>query len=332
MGYRAGSELDRGLYRLGLKRRVKLPVPVISVGNITAGGTGKTPFVEFLAGWLEANGRRVAILSRGYGRVRGRSLDDETLDSGSPRIARFTHARRLRLARKVIRDFKPDILLLDDGFQHHAILRDLDLVLVDALDPFSNGHLLPRGLLREPPSSLRRADMVVISRSDQVGPTRLETIRKMLVRVSGGRPVLEAVHRPVELQSLSEGRSVPLEWLRTRRLVAFCGIGNPEAFRITLESVGANVVSHVVFPDHHPYRPEELRNLGLRVKEFMAEGLITTRKDAVRLPGQLPNVPVFVLKIRLQVTRGAEELRGRLSQVAGLAAAHAEPGLATKER
>lgn len=330
--YRAAHRMNRLLYAAGLRHSLKLPVPVVSVGNLTTGGTGKTPFVEYLARWFEARGLRVAILSRGYGRLPVGEGDDEAFAPESPLIRRFAHPNRARLARDVNRSFGPDLFLLDDGFQHYPIRRDLDLVLVDALNPFSNGRVLPRGLLREKPAALKRADLIVLTRSDQVDPTRLETIRATLRRLSAGRPVVEATHRPVELEWPSEHRRLPLEWLRTRELLAFSGIGNPEAFRLTLESLGARVASHAVFPDHHRYAPEEIRNLVVKAKEFMAEALVTTRKDAARLGSAEIDLPMVFLKVEMRIVRGADALEERLSALVGPPRAPAERSIAGTER
>jgi tetraacyldisaccharide 4'-kinase len=331
--YRFGHNLHRWMYRIGLFQSVRLPVPVVSVGNVTTGGTGKTPFVEFLGRWFEEHGLRAAILSRGYGRVAGTIIDDEPLSTPSQNLLRLAGANRVRLARQALETFKPDVILLDDGFQHYRIRRDLDIVLVDAVNPFSNGRILPRGLLRERPVALKRAGVVVITRSDQVDPTRLETIRSMLERLTGGAaPIVEASHKPIDLDAPPESRRYPLEWLRTRELVAFSGIGNPDSFRLTLESLGANVASHVAFPDHHSYTRAEIRSLNLRVKEFMAEGLVTTQKDAVKLPMDAFEVPLLVLKVEMRVGRGRERLEEKLAEAAGLARAPAESSVSGSER
>jgi tetraacyldisaccharide 4'-kinase len=315
-GYRMIHGLNRILYAAGLRHSVKLPVPVVSVGNVTTGGTGKTPFVEHLARWFETRGLRVAILSRGYGRIPGAPADDEALGGSTPNIGRFTNPNRARLARQVLESFKPNVILLDDGFQHYRIRRDLDILLVDAVNPFANGRILPRGLLREPRSAVKRADLVVITRSDQVDPTRLETIRSMLARLTDGKPMVEAAHKPIELEAPAESRSLPLEWLRTRELVAFSGIGNPEAFRLTLESLGARIVSHATYPDHHLYLPEEIRSLCAKKKEFMAEGIITTRKDAARLKLEAFDCPLYVLKVEMRITGSADLLEKELTEIA----------------
>lgn len=315
--YGVAHSLRRMLYVTGVAPTLHLPCPVISVGNITAGGTGKTPMCELLARKIVARGQRVAILSRGYGPCGTSGADDEAPGSLPVGAARFTHPRRARLARQVLRDFKPDVMVLDDGFQHYAIHRDLDIVLVDALNPFSNNHLLPRGLLRERPSALRRADLIVVTRSNQVDPIRVETLRAHLERLAPGVPVIESIHQPTEIESVSERRTIPLEWLRGRELLAFCGLGNPAGFRKTIEGLGAKLATFVAFPDHHAYSEADVERLNLRAREFMTEAFVTTRKDAAKLSAELFEGPLLVVHVELKLTRGAEALDARIERILG---------------
>lgn len=314
--YLAGSKLHRFLYRLGMLRSVKLPVPVISVGNLTAGGTGKTPMVEYLARWFSERHLKVAILSRGYGKIPGGG-DDEPLGGEIKNVKRFTGANRAKLARDVIKTFAPDVVILDDGFQHYRIRRDLDIVLIDALNPFSNGRLLPRGLLRESPSGCRRADLVVLTRSDQVDPVRLQTLREKLAHLSGHKPIVEAVHKPVDIRILGSNKRVPIDWVRSRELLAFCGIGNPEAFKVTLEMMGASLVNFVALPDHFRYSADNVRHLELRAKEFLAEALITTTKDAVKLRAEDFESQVLVLSVEFKLVRNEDALASKLQALVG---------------
>lgn len=311
IAYGIGQRMHRLFYTIGLFQQVRLPCPVISVGNLSSGGTGKTPMVEALAHWLEEHGARVAILSRGYGKIQG-DRDDEGLSTESKNIRRFTHPNRARLGLQVIRDYRPDVIILDDGFQHYKLHRDLDILLVDALNPFSNGRLLPRGLLREKPSAARRADLIVLTRSDLVDPDRLETLRALLDRHAPGRPVLEAVHRTIELDSATERRKVPLEWLRGRDVMAVCAIGNPDAFRMTLLKHGAHVSHFIAYPDHHVYEAPDYRHINVEGKEFMAEAIVTTRKDATKLTPEDLELPLLVLRVEFKFTRGFEILEERL--------------------
>jgi tetraacyldisaccharide 4'-kinase len=297
-------------YRIGVLRSHKLGVPVVSVGNITAGGTGKTPLVEFLARWFARRNYRIAILARGYGRIEGRS-DDEDLISAMEleNVVRLPGRDRVATGKKAIADFRADLLILDDGFQHFRVQRGLDIVAIDATQPFANGYVLPRGLLRERPSALRRADLVILTRTDQVPEAELDALRKRI------GPAVETVHKPVHVRILGGRRSHGLDWLRERRVYGFCGVGNPEAFRRTLESLGAQVVKFRSFEDHHAYDLQDLRRINAEAQEFMAEILVTTEKDATKLRAEGFELPLSALRIEIEVVRHEELLEERLLSV-----------------
>jgi tetraacyldisaccharide 4'-kinase len=298
----------RLLYAAGILRAVRLPCPVVSVGNITCGGTGKTPFVEYLARWFARKNYRVAVLARGYGRVEERGNDDEDLISGMEleNVVRLAGRDRVALARKAIADCRAEVLILDDGFQHYRLRRNLDLVLVDATNPFAGGMLLPRGLLRERPSALRRADLLVLTRVDQAPEAGLEDLRRRL------GPAVETVHRPSRVRLLPGRRAFGTDWLRGKSVHAFCGVGNPDSFRRTLESLGAQVVKFRAFEDHHPYTEADVRRLNAEAQEFMAEALVTTEKDALRLDRARFDLPLAALRVEIEVTRGEDLLEDRL--------------------
>lgn len=297
------------LYRVGMLRSVRFPCPVVSVGNITAGGTGKTPLVEHLARWFARKNFRTAILARGYGKVG--ETDDEDLISEMQleNIVRLAGPDRAALARKALSDYRADVLILDDGFQHYRIQRTLDIVTVDSTNPFANGHLLPRGLLRERPAALGRADLVVLTRTDQAAPEALADLRETV------GPAVETVHKPVHVRSLWNKKQYPLEWLRGKNVYAFCGVGNPDAFRRTVESLGAQVVKFRAFADHHPYVPQDLRRMNAEAQEFMAEIMLTTEKDAARLNAEGFELPLTALRIEIEVSRNEELLEERLLEV-----------------
>jgi tetraacyldisaccharide 4'-kinase len=301
----------RLLYAIGLRRAFRFPCPVISVGNITAGGTGKTPFVEYLARWFARKGFRTAILARGYGRIAG-GADDEDLfcEMELENVVRLTGRDRVASGRKALADYRARVLILDDGFQHYRVHRTLDIVTVDATNPFAGGKLLPRGLLREGPSALRRADLVVLTRTDQAPPEALEALRRQI------GPAVETVHKPVQVRCLSNRKSYGVEWLRGRSVYAFCGVGNPESFRRTLESLGASVVKFRAFEDHHAYTPADLRRLNAEAQEFMAEAAVTTEKDATKLRAEAFELPLAALRVEIEVTRNEDLLEERLLEVA----------------
>ena len=299
------------LYRIGVFRSHKFPCPVVSVGNITAGGTGKTPLVEFLARWFARKNCRIAVLARGYGKSGARGSDDEDLISEMEleNVVRLPGADRVATGRKAISEYRADLLILDDGFQHYRVQRGLDIVAIDATQPFANGHLLPRGLLRERPSALRRADLIILTRTDQVGRAELEELRARI-----GRAV-ETVHKPVHVRSLGSRKKHGLEWLRGRNVYAFCGVGNPDAFRRTLESVGATVVKFRAFEDHHAYASQDLRRMNAEAQEFMAEAIVTTEKDATKVNAEGFELPLTALRIEIEVVRNEDLLEERLQAV-----------------
>ncbi len=301
-------------YSLGLLRRVRLPVPVVSVGNLTAGGTGKTPLVEHLARKLASQRLRTAILARGYGKIDA-DRDDESLALEFESVVRLTGADRVASAKTALGEFRPDAILLDDGFQHFRIRRDLDILAVDATNPFSGGRLLPRGFLRERPANAARADLIVLTRTDQIPQNAIDALREQLAVLSGGKPIVESIHRPVALRSLWNKRRHEVEWLRGRTVYGFCGIGNPEAFRKTLQGAGASVLKFRAFPDHHPYDSSDVRLLNLEAQEFMAEAFVTTEKDAHKLRAEGFEKPIFVLRVELEITRGEDLLNAALLEI-----------------
>jgi tetraacyldisaccharide 4'-kinase len=301
----------RLLYKLGLLRSTKFPCPVVSVGNLTAGGTGKTPLVEYLARWFGRKSYRVAVLARGYGRSAGAASDDEDLlsEMALENVVRLAGADRVASGRRALADYRAELLILDDGFQHYRVRRSLDVVAVDATCPFSNGRRFPRGLLREAPEALKRADLVVLTRVDQADPKALEELR---VKVG---PAVETVHKPVLLRGLANRKTYPLEWLRGRTVLGFCGTGNPEAFQRTLESLGAQVAAFRAFPDHHAYTAQDGRRLDAEAQEFMAEVLVTTEKDATKLKADAFTTPLLAVRVEIEVVRNEELLEDRLLEV-----------------
>ncbi len=312
--YWIGHGLRRACYAIGIFRRVKLPVPVVSVGNLTAGGSGKTPLVEHLARWFSSHRFRVAILARGYGKIAG-SKDDESLAFEFENVLRLTGADRVANAKIAVEDFRADVILLDDGFQHFRIQRDLDILVVDSTNPFAGGRLIPRGLLRESASSASRSNVVVLTRTDQVTRPIVEALRDQMTVMSNGKPVLESVHRPVAVRSLWNKKRYECDWLRGKSVYAFCGLGNPDAFRRTLTALGANVVKFRSFPDHHRYGEADLRLLNVESQEFMAEVFVTTEKDSRKLHPEGFERPLLVLRVDLEVTRGEETLETALTEL-----------------
>jgi tetraacyldisaccharide 4'-kinase len=297
------------LYDRGGKRVYQAKVPVISVGNLTLGGTGKTPCVEYLARYFREQGRQVAILSRGYGGNGDGNDEARVLAENLPGVPHLQGANRVRLADCAVAEFASEVLILDDGFQHRRLARDLDLVLIDASNPWGRGYLFPRGLLREPAVELRRASVVMLTRCNQVEASERGRLREAITRLAPNAPIVETQHRPVELVDV-QGKVVGLHRLSERPVLAFCGIGNPNAFRQTLADLGARVLFWRTFPDHHPYSGKDIEEL-----KSWSEGhpekypMVTTQKDFVKIRhSNWGTQEVWALRISLQVESGVSEL------------------------
>jgi tetraacyldisaccharide 4'-kinase len=316
--YGWGVTLRNRLYDRGWKRSVRAPLPVVSIGNLTLGGTGKTPCVEYVARFFRQRDLRVAILSRGYGSTGGRNDEALVLEQNLPDVPHLQGADRLSLAAIATEELESEVLVLDDGFQHRRLARDLDLVLLDATEPWGHGYLFPRGLLREPPSSLRRAGAIVLTRCEQASVSQLERLRRVVQNRTSGVPIAEAVHRPVEWVN-SEGQTAPLDLVLQHPLAAFCGIGNPAAFQQTLHSLGATSLDFRTFVDHHRYTREDVSQLHAWARQQPAAAMIvTTQKDLVKLRVlQLGGRPLWALRIALEVRAGKDALEARLEQIAG---------------
>jgi tetraacyldisaccharide 4'-kinase len=295
--------------RLAIRRARRLPAFVISVGNLTVGGTGKTPFTLWLAGHLAGRGLRVAVLSRGYGRrgdeialapatgatsVLSRLYGDEPVLMArklSP-IPIWTGRDRYRAGLEAIRHSHAEVIILDDGFQHRALHRDLDLVLMDAHHPFGNGHALPLGPLREPVSHLERASAFLLTRADD--PDRTAATRLLLKERFPGKPIFACTHRLTELCSGADPTAIPLGRLEREPAGAFAGIARPESFFDALRSRGISVKRQWAFPDHHVYGPRDVDAIFEGIRHDALRWLITTEKDFVRLPPWLQSVTLAV--------------------------------------
>jgi len=244
---RLGLWLASGLYWLGWRLRelfrkqpIKLSRPVISVGNLTVGGTGKTPAVAWIARWLRDRDIQVTLLSRGYGADDNRQNDEALLlEELLPDVPHLQGPNRAEIGKTAIDELESQLLLLDDGFQHRGLARDLDLVLVDATCPWGYGHLLPRGLLREPVSSLNRAHAVLLTRCDQTDASKLVELRGWLARRFPKLPIILTRHSAVGLTCEGQEELLPIALIQGKQVAAFSGIGRPEAFRKTLEQMGA---------------------------------------------------------------------------------------------
>jgi len=320
--------LRRAAYRVGLLKTHRPDAAVISVGNIAAGGTGKTPCVEAICRLLLQEGVQPAVLSRGYrGTLRGRSavvsdgasvlLDpaeagDEPvlLARRLPGVPVLVGADRRSTADLAVQRFQAQALVLDDGFQHLRLARDLDVVLLDARHPFGNGHCMPRGLLRESPSALRAVDLILLTRTRRAESQRTEAVREAVRRYNRAAPVLPTAHAPLAVVDLRDGTVSSLDVLRGLKVLAFAGIGTPEAFFQELGELGARVLEAVPFPDHHRYTSDDLRQLENWARLMNAQAMVTTEKDAVRLQTHPPLEPrALALRIEMAVQDGDERFR-----------------------
>ena len=316
-------------YDAGLLRITRAEVPVVSIGNLTLGGTGKTPLVAWTAGLLAAHGRRPVIVSRGYGARPGATSDEAAeLAILLPDVPHVADRDRRRAAARAVAA-GGDAVVLDDGFQHRRLARDLDIVAIDATDPTGCGRLFPRGLLREPLAGLSRAAAAVLTRASAVDARARAKIRDRLAAACGGRlPAVwaEADHEPVGLRDAAGGRR-PLAELAGRRVFAFAGIGNPAAFRATLVGLGAEVVDFRPLPDHHPYAAADAELLGRAASAVAAELVVTTLKDLVKIRrGDLGGRPVVAVEIAIAFRSGREPLEAALlAAVTGRPARGATP-------
>jgi tetraacyldisaccharide 4'-kinase len=331
----------RFLYNARIFRDSTLGVQVIAIGNLTVGGTGKTPVVEKFARELRDQGRNVAILSRGYRskpapfhqvllnkillrddttppRVvsDGKSLlldsdmaGDEPymLASNLKDVVVLVDKDRVKSGRYAIEKFGCDTLLLDDGFQYWKLRgRRQDIVLVDRQQPFGTEQLFPRGTLREPPSHLARANTIFITKSD--GKT--EELRRRIAQFNPGAGIIECIHHPLYLEDVFSGQRAGLDLLKGRKLGSVSGIAQPESFEESLVSLGGELVYAKRFADHHRFTQQEILNAINRGKKRQAEIIITTQKDAVRFPKiDRRDLPIYFMRVEIKILSGAEDFR-----------------------
>jgi tetraacyldisaccharide 4'-kinase len=325
--YCAGLETYLLLYRLGLRRRTRLSCPVICVGNLTTGGTGKTPMTQRLCRLLRAQGKRVVILSRGYGGVHeyGSALVSDgsrvlltAAEAGDEAylLAKTLHdvpvlvgKDRRVTGRVACEQFQPEVIVLDDGLQFWQLHRDLDIVLLNASAPFDNGWTLPRGLLREPPSHLRRAGMIVLTGSRQAGAEQTQRVRAQVSRLAPRAPLSTANLMPTGLVIVNAQESCALDWLQGRRVAALSALGHPASFEATLDDLGGILVARFPFRDHRALSTTDLERVMAEAVAAGAEAVITTEKDAVKIaPCQTP-LPLLALQVEMQIDSDVDFLQ-----------------------
>lgn len=295
----------------------KASAPVISVGNLTLGGTGKTPLVAWLAHWFAQHNKKPAIISRGYKAKTGQLSDEAAeLKILLPTVPHYANKQRIIVAREAVAKGS-DVLLLDDGFQHRQISRDLNLVTIDATDPFGCNRLFPRGLLREPLWGLKRADALVLTRTDQVSIKTRNEIQEQCFQFVGShdKPWIETEHRPSNLR-LVDGTTQPLKTLQDKRILSLSAIGNPAAFHRTLTTLGHEPVATLTFPDHHTYTTDDIHRISEETESVGAEIIVTTLKDLVKLPlASVRNRPLCALEIGIQFQTGLQDLEYLLNKI-----------------
>lgn len=341
--YLMAIQLRFFLYRIRVFRSRSVTAWVISVGNITLGGTGKTPVVEHLARLLHSRGRKVAVISRGYRRKTGprwRRIKEKILGAPTTRIVSdgnnillnsqvagdepyllaanldgipvLINRNRAKAALYAVRRLKADTIILDDGFQHLGLKRDLDIVLIDSNHPFGNNHIFPRGILREPPRNLSRADMILVTKARE---GQQEELKSQLRKYNQKAEILECRHNPVYLRDVRTSIKASLEFIKGTKAATLAGIANPYEFEQSLRELGVEVIYSRRFADHHSYTQQELIDTLNRADKRGAEILLTTEKDAVRFPRLPPGkIPVFFLRVQIDSVReegdfGREVLR-----------------------
>lgn len=338
--YAAIVTLRNWLYECRLFKSKRLPCTVISVGNIASGGTGKTPVVIWIAKALLDAGCHPAILLHGYHREQKtpgtRVVSDgqeilatvEASGDEAVMIAQDLQSvpvligkNRHEAGRRALSQLKCDVLILDDGFQHRSLERDLDIVTVDATMPFGTRKLLPAGTLREPVSALRRADVIMLTRGDMAESAA--EVRGDITKLVGDRPIIESCHEPTRLYRLGGGEDVNFAVLKGKNVLAVCGIGNPGAFAETLRRYEPQCIDLMPFPDHHQYSSADFVRIQQEAQQTRVDYIITTRKDEFKLAALCTDEggttaqdypPILVLAVELSVTAGECLLTRRLQK------------------
>jgi len=310
-----------GFYKI---RPVRFGAKVISVGNITLGGTGKTTFVEYLAGKLNSQGRKIAVLSRGYKRdpakqgIQGIGDEPAMLQKKLPFLRVIVDKNRVRAAFKAIRDYAADTLILDDGLQQWRIFKDLEIVAIDTANPFGNYRMLPAGFLREPLSALRRADIFVLT---QVGFGRdTGQLISKLKRVNSRALIVESIHQPEAFSSVfSPDDSLSLDSFQGKRAAVFSGIGNPQGFEDCIRPLGIKITKSFRFADHYDYTQADIDSIIETARQMNLDAIITTQKDAVKIRELQNNGAVILaLNIKLSITKNETEFDRRLLKLYSL--------------
>jgi tetraacyldisaccharide 4'-kinase len=310
----------------------RLKCKVISVGNITLGGTGKTALVEFISQYLKEKGRKLAVLSRGYrrkilscpssGAGDYLAMGDEPymLKARLKDVPILVDSNRIRSGEKAIRDYGVDTVILDDGLQQWKIEKDLEIVTVDATYPFGNRHLLPRGILRQPIGTLKKADVFILTKTD-LGAD-IQAIRDALNHLNPEALIVETVHKPMGFYKLGQDKSLfAADIFKGKTAALISGIAEPDSFENTVRRLGINIGASFKFPDHHRYSQKDLNDVFQKAKKEDIQIIVTTEKDAVRiipLQAQADQTNIFVLRIEIKITKDEERFYHRLLKLYSL--------------
>jgi len=297
-------------YKTGILKTHKVCAKIISVGNITLGGTGKTPFTIMLAELLANEGKKVGVLIRGYGEDEYRLLEDKLSQRG---VKVFVGRDRVKTASEAAREGY-DTIILDDGFQHRRLGRDMDITLIDSGNPFGNQRLFPRGILREKVEGLKRTDIIVLTKIKDKNGTSGELLRK-IDKIAPGKIVLEAAHRPAGLTAIINRETKRPDYLRGRKILLLSAICDPDYFRTTALKTGARVESEIIFPDHYQYKKQDMARISSECKKKKIDAVVTTEKDAVKLKELMAGYSgpeILALQIEMEITKGKDRLDARL--------------------
>ncbi|MCA9010061.1 MAG: tetraacyldisaccharide 4'-kinase [Planctomycetaceae bacterium] len=317
--YSLAMRIRNGLFNLGWKSIHRTAVPVISLGNLTTGGTGKTPLVALVCRLLQESGLHPGIVSRGYGSVDGQPNDEKlVLNLLCPSVPHPQNPDRVAAAHSLTAAGGVDVIVMDDGFQHRRLHRDLDIVLIDATNPFGFGHLLPRGLLREPLSALKRADVVIVTRCDLASEQDLAEIERRIIAAAPqlADRILHVEFQPTSLRSL-DGNTLPLSDFAGQSVHLMAGIGNPDAFETTAIRARMKVTGTSWFPDHHQYTNIDLQQVQQRASSSGTECIVTTLKDLVKLPTECRDIRAMEIAAVFPNPQHADVLRELIWRAVG---------------
>lgn len=306
--YGATVGTRRSFYETGVLKSEKLPYPVISVGNLTWGGTGKTPLVEYVARRIAERQKTAMILTRGYGKD-----EDEQYRQHLPKAIIAVGKNRIEAAKAATQKQKIDAAVLDDGLQHLKIKRDFEIVNINGLNPFGNENLIPRGILRESPAVLKKAHAIVIMHSDLIAIKELEALKEKLRKIAPEAILVEAYLEPLFFYRAKKRARFPINKLQNQKVTTFSGVGSPHSFRVLLTKMKVKPIRNFEFSDHHPFTEHELKEIKEVSDSAYAQEIITTEKDFYRNTELISEVlNPLVLATRLRIHSGEEEFNRRL--------------------